>query len=390
MERDLIEDWPGEFSSIIKVCSKSFFAIILFFYFVNYSIFSRLSLFMFFFISLFMLTLERIIIDNVMASKRKRGKGLSRVMLVGNDEKMKDYVTMIREYPEKGMVPVGWFDSGSNDLMDIEVCQGNLIEEIERVNADLVIIGYNLAETKKLNRILIQCYDLLIPVVVLADLPYTFLNNQMEKEKEFNLFYYNSFVMSFTNRVVKRLMDITGALVGMILASPLFIILPIIIKSSSKGPIFYGQERMTRDGESFTMWKFRSMQTDAENGSGAVWAKKNDNRTTSIGQFMRSTSLDEIPQFWNVLIGQMSLVGPRPERPELIEKFKTEIPGYMLRHKMKGGMTGWAQVSGLRGNTSLKKRIEYDLYYIKNWSHLMDIKILFLTFLKGFVNENAY
>jgi lipopolysaccharide/colanic/teichoic acid biosynthesis glycosyltransferase len=132
------------------------------------------------------------------------------------------------------------------------------------------------------------------------------------------------------------------------------------------------------------------MRVDAEKNTGAVWAQKDDPRKTAVGSFLRATSLDEFPQFFNVLAGQMSLVGPRPERPELIEEFKKQIPGYMLRHKMKAGLTGWAQINGWRGNTSLEKRIEYDLYYIKHWSVKLDIRIILLTFIKGFINKNAY
>lgn len=390
MDREVIEDWAEEFSSIIKVCLKSFFAIIIFFYFINYSIFSRLSLFIFLILSLLFLTIERIIIDDSIARSRKKGKRYRKIFLVGDDPNLKEYAAMLQKNPAKGMKPLYWHDSGDLSLEGVFNVKGDLIEEIGRSHADLVILGYNLTESKKLNQVLIRCYDLMTPVVVLADLPYTFLNNQLEKDQEYNIFLYNSFTMSFTNRVFKRMIDMLGALVGFTLGLPLFIILPLIIKLSSKGPVFYGQKRMTRDGKEFLMWKFRSMRTDAEEGSGAVWAQKNDNRTTPIGKIMRATSLDEIPQFWNVLVGQMSLVGPRPERPELIEKFKDEIPGYMLRHKMKAGITGWAQVNGLRGNTSLERRIEFDHYYINNWSILMDIKILFLTFIKGFINENAY
>jgi lipopolysaccharide/colanic/teichoic acid biosynthesis glycosyltransferase len=145
---------------------------------------------------------------------------------------------------------------------------------------------------------------------------------------------------------------------------------------------------MGLDGKSFTMWKFRSMRMDGEYRPG--WTVKDDPRRTAFGTFLRSTSLDELPQLWNVLIGNMSLVGPRPEQPFYVAQFKEEIPAYMLRHKMRAGITGWAQVNGWRGDTSLHKRIECDLYYIRNWSLWLDAKILFLTFWRGFINKNAY
>ena len=163
-----------------------------------------------------------------------------------------------------------------------------------------------------------------------------------------------------------------------------------LVRLSSPGPIFYRQERMGLDGRIFNALKFRSMRLDAEHRTGAVWASKADDRCTPIGQFIRKVSLDELPQLFNVLRGEMSLVGPRPERPVFIEQFKKQIPDYMLRHKVKAGITGWAQINGWRGNTSLEKRIEFDLYYIERWSLWFDIKILFLTIFKGFVYPNAY
>ena len=168
------------------------------------------------------------------------------------------------------------------------------------------------------------------------------------------------------------------------------VLIAIVIKLESRGPLLYKQERMGLDRDVFWMYKFRSMKPGAEKQSGPVWAKEDDDRRTRIGLFLRSTSLDELPQFFNVFVGQMSLVGPRPERPVFVDEFKKSIPFYMLRLKMKAGLTGWAQVNGWRGNTSLEKRIEFDLYYIKNWSLLFDIKILFLTIWKGLINRHAY
>lgn len=190
--------------------------------------------------------------------------------------------------------------------------------------------------------------------------------------------------------VLKRAMDIFGALVGIILFSPIMLILSVLIPLTSKGPILYRQERMGVDGRSFYISKFRSMPTNVEDKTGAVWAKKNENRATWIGSFMRKTSLDELPQLFDVLKGHMSLVGPRPERPVFVDEFRYSVPDYMLRHKVKAGITGWAQVNGWRGDTSIEKRIECDLYYIQNWSIWLDIKIILLTFLKGFISNNAY
>jgi exopolysaccharide biosynthesis polyprenyl glycosylphosphotransferase len=155
------------------------------------------------------------------------------------------------------------------------------------------------------------------------------------------------------------------------------------VRLTSPGAVFYRQERMGLDGRAFNVYKFRSMYEGAEDGTGPVWARDDDPRATAVGRWLRRFDLDELPQFWNVLKGDMSIVGPRPERPYFVEQFKHRIPQYMLRHKVKAGITGWAQVNGWRGNTSLEKRIEYDLYYIENWSVTLDLKIMWLTLFRG-------
>jgi exopolysaccharide biosynthesis polyprenyl glycosylphosphotransferase len=194
-------------------------------------------------------------------------------------------------------------------------------------------------------------------------------------------------ILSLANHYLKRAVDIVGALVGLVLSAPIIAVLAFFIRRESAGPVFYRQVRVGLHGKWFRMYKLRSMKTDAEVDTGALWAVQDDPRRTKIGAFMRETNLDELPQFWNVLIGEMSLVGPRPERPELIAKFEREIPHYNPRHEVRPGMTGWAQVNGLRGNTDLAERIKYDLFYIENWSLWFDVQIMLLTFLR---RHNAY
>ena len=190
--------------------------------------------------------------------------------------------------------------------------------------------------------------------------------------------------------VVKRAEDLVVASIALVSLSWLLGLIALAVKLTSRGPVLFRQERMGLDGRTFQMCKFRSMRVDAEAKTGAVWAQKDDPRRTPIGALLRRTSLDELPQFWNVLRGDMSVVGPRPERPVFIEQFRKTIPGYMLRHKVKSGITGWAQVCGLRGNTSLRKRIQYDLYYIRRWSLGFDVWIMFLTVFRGLVGKHAY
>lgn len=192
------------------------------------------------------------------------------------------------------------------------------------------------------------------------------------------------------NVVVKRVMDILLAMVALCVFGPVMALIALIIKFTSHGPILFRQTRCGLNGKTFEMLKFRSMRIDAEQQTGAVWARKNDDRRTWIGRIIRPTSLDELPQLFNVLWGEMSLVGPRPERPEFIAGFAKSIPFYMARHGMKAGMTGWAQVNGWRGNTSLRKRVQYDLHYITHWTPWFDIRILWLTVFRGFVDKNAY
>ena len=192
------------------------------------------------------------------------------------------------------------------------------------------------------------------------------------------------------NAMLKRIVDIFGALVAIVLFSPVMLFSCIMIKLTSPGPLIYRQTRVGLHNKPFEMYKFRSMAVQTEEKEKKAWTVKNDPRVTGFGKFMRHTSIDELPQLFNILKGDMSLVGPRPERPFFVEKFREEIPRYMVKHQVRPGLTGWAQVNGYRGDTSIRKRIDCDLYYIENWTLGLDFKILFLTFFKGFVNKNAY
>ena len=192
------------------------------------------------------------------------------------------------------------------------------------------------------------------------------------------------------NKFVKRAVDIFGAIVAIILFSPVMLVASVLIKLTAPGPLIFKQERIGLQNKPFYMYKFRSMIVQKESEEKKGWTTKDDPRVTPVGKFIRKTSIDELPQLFNVLKGDMSLVGPRPERPLFVEKFREEIPRYMIKHQVRPGMTGWAQVNGYRGDTSIRKRIEHDLYYIENWTLGLDVKILFLTVFKGFINKNAY
>ncbi len=218
----------------------------------------------------------------------------------------------------------------------------------------------------------------------------TFLAPRTTQLQDLTAVVLNGSALQGYGPLLKRAFDIVFAALFVLVFSPLFVLCALLVRLSSPGPILYRQERMGLDGKTFECLKFRGMRVDAEAGTGPVWARKDDDRTTTVGKWLRRTSLDEIPQFFNVLRGEMSVVGPRPERPVFVSEFRSKIPGYMLRHSAKAGITGWAQINGWRGNTSLEKRIECDLWYLQNWSLLLDVKICLLTPLRGLVHPNAY
>ena len=262
-------------------------------------------------------------------------------------------------------------------------------EVLASEKVDEVILAIPDLHPKKTTEIILACEKELVRFRMVPSL-FEILTSQVELENFYGvtLIGLKQFPLEkLVNRVLKRVLDIAGALFVMIFGCPLFIIIALLIKRDSLGPTFYFQERMGEDGKIFKMIKFRTMVQDAEESTGPVWAAQEDNRRTKIGIFLRRWNLDELPQVVNVLRGAMSMVGPRPERPHFVTEFKESVPRYMSRHKVKSGMTGWAQVNGLRGNTSVIERIKFDLYYLENWSIWFDFQILLRTF---FARKNAY
>ncbi|MDA3955738.1 exopolysaccharide biosynthesis polyprenyl glycosylphosphotransferase, partial [Oceanispirochaeta sp.] len=231
---------------------------------------------------------------------------------------------------------------------------------VKKLNPQSIIIGYSGQKQGKQDKYIKTHYNQVTPIILIPQVNYALIGTTIEDFLGVPLLYINNPSENHFSLISKRLIDIGGSLFGILLLSPMLIVVSLFVKLTSPGPIFYGQERMTVKGRVFKMWKFRSMRQNADKEEGFTWTVENDPRRTWFGTFIRKTSLDEFPQLWNVLKGDMSLVGPRPERPELIEGFKDEIAGYMLRHKMRAGITGWAQINGWRGNTSLEKRIEFD------------------------------
>ena len=340
---------------------------------------------------------SHLLVRTILAEVRKRGFNLRHILIVGSGDLGQSLAERINQHPEFGLKIVGFLSSHPEkigiEINGIKVI--GLYNEIPKIiqlfGVDQLYIALPLNAQDRLEKVLNSLNEETVDVKVVPDL-LRFMNLQTGVEELDGLPIINlaESPLYGWNVILKRISDIIFSVILIVILSPLFILLAIIIKLESIGPIIFWQERVGLDGKLFEMLKFRSMKVDAEEITGPVWASKADNRRTRLGTFLRKTSIDELPQLFNVLIGDMSLVGPRPERPVFVKDFKKSIPKYMLRLKMKAGLTGWAQVNGWRGNTSLDKRIEFDLYYIKNWSLLFDFKIILMTVWKGFVNPNAY
>lgn len=347
----------------------------------------------------FALVSSRLILRNALRALRKRGFRIRKVLIMGEGGEGSAIDTLIDrldKFPELGFSVAGILTPQSSTQMSLrgKPCVGHfsdISKAIEKLEIERVVIALSRAQSQELDGILNSLKDEHVEIQLVPDIhDYMTLGCEMEYFDGLPILSLNDSPLQGWGAWAKRATDVILSLFALLLISPLLMLLAGFIKLTSKGPVLYGQRRMGLDGKTFEMLKFRSMRTDAEDASGPVWAKASDDRRTPIGSFLRSTSLDELPQFWNVLRGEMSLVGPRPERPIFVDRFRGEIPHYMLRHKVKAGITGWAQVNGWRGNTSLSSRIECDLYYIRNWSYLLDWKILWLTIWKGFINRNAY
>ncbi|MDC7222663.1 MAG: exopolysaccharide biosynthesis polyprenyl glycosylphosphotransferase [Spirochaetales bacterium] len=382
--------WTKEMYIVIKSAIQSFMGSILAFFFIRYHVFSRMSMLLFLILLIFFLTAGRVFLHNVLMRLRIKGFNKTTVLLIGRGKEMDAYLELIKNQPSLGIKPIAWYDPPLNRPEEIPVVEGNIKDFLKTHHVDNLVVCSGKDDTVPQSEYRNQIYNLLVPVIILSDRQFNFLNAYVDNLDNLTLFHQNKTAFDMTDRTIKRVMDVAGALAGFVVFAPVFLICPLIIKLTSRGPVIYKQTRMSRDGALFTMYKFRSMPINAEEETGAVWVTKDDDRATGFGKLMRSTSVDELPQLWNILKGEMSLVGPRPERPELIEGFKEKIPGYMLRHKVKGGLTGWAQVNGWRGDTSLYKRVEYDIRYINDWSIWLDLKIIFLTLFRGFIHENAY
>ena len=382
----------------MQLLVKTHLAALLFFILLTYLFseyhYSRAVIGSFALISGFFLLVFRLFLRNLLRALRLHGYNLKHILIVGDGPSVEILLKKIRKFPELGLRVSGILTHETSDLISLQGTPvlghfQDLQEILEKHKPDQVLLALARHQYAELEKILTLLKTETVHIQLLPDITeYITLGCEIEDCDGLPLLTLNQSRLVGFPSIVKRSTDIVLSLLGLILLSPFLLAISLLIKCTSRGSILYRQERMGLDGITFHMIKFRSMEEHAEKLSGAVWASSSDARRTKFGAFLRRTSLDELPQLWNVLLGEMSLVGPRPERPVFIQKFKSEIPHYMLRHKMKAGMTGWAQIHGFRGNTSLAKRIQYDLHYIQNWSYFLDLKILVLTLWKGF--KNAY
>ena len=384
-------------ANIIKANSLGLLILMFTFYMIDESDYSRSTYIMFYVINIILQWCARMLIFTVLRDMREKGLNQKQMICVGYSSAAEEYIDRVLANPQWGYVIRGILDDNipaGTEYKGIKVLGriANLNVILPENRLDEIAITLGLSEYYRLEEIVALCeksgvhtkfipdYNKIIPTK-----PYT---EDILGLPVINIRYVplnNTF-----NALVKRAMDIVGSIVGIIVTSPLMLLMCLIIKLTSPGPLIYKQERVGLHNQTFWMYKFRSMEVQPESEEKKAWTVKNDPRVTPIGKFMRHTSIDELPQLFNILKGNMSLVGPRPERPFFVEKFREEIPRYMVKHQVRPGLTGWAQVNGYRGDTSIRKRIECDLYYIENWSIGLDIKIIFLTFFKGFINKNAY
>lgn len=337
--------------------------------------------------------LERILLRRAQVLLRRRGIGVTRIFVVGSGETAKTLVRRITQNPGLGYRIIGVVSEGksSGEVEGFKIvgALAQFVPLLKKHNPDEVIFALPASAHGQLIPMLVSLQGTRVKYKIVSDL-FGLITSPLESDVLLDMPVFEmkeAPLNAWYNRVLKRTFDFLCALVGILVLSPIWIPIAIGIKLSSPGPILFHQKRVGRDGRVFHMRKFRTMAVGSET---VAFTAKNDPRVTKFGAFLRKTSLDELPQLLNVVTGRMSLVGPRPEVPGLVEKFQKEIPRYFERHQVKSGITGWAQVNGLRGNTSLEERIKYDIYYIENWSLLLDIKIILRTILDILEHEHAY
>lgn len=370
-----VKSYRKELMDIIRANGIGFMIFILVLYFIKQEHFSRQMLCIFFFINISLEFASRYLIRTILWKMRKQGLNQKHILMIGESQMAEQYMDRLRENPKWGYQVFAHL----KDEEKLErILEGNELDE--------VVIALRAEDYGKLERIVDVCekagvHTKMIPDFgnVISTRPY------IEDVQGIPVIHVRRVPLNIMrNRVAKRAVDLIGATVAIILFSPVMLLTVLVVALTEEGSVIYRQERVGLHNQVFYMYKFRSMIMQDEEKEKAEWSTRNDPRITPVGKLIRRTSIDELPQLFNVLKGEMSLVGPRPERPQFVQKFRDENPRYMVKHQVRPGMTGWAQINGYRGDTSIEKRIEYDLYYIENWTMVFDMKILILTIFKGF------
>jgi Undecaprenyl-phosphate glucose phosphotransferase len=359
--------------------------------------YSRAVLGLFFALDVVLVFAGRTAIRRYLEEAWRHGFGVRHALVVGAGRLGHAVVEKLHEHPEAGLRAIGFVDDDPDKrgtrFLGVPVL-GTTSEAariVDERGADTVFLALPLEAHRTMLAVLKEVARTIADVRVIPDLlQYITFRAGVEDMDGLPVVHLTQVPLTGWMSLVKRTLDLLLSGLALVALSPVYAVIALAIRLSDGGPVLYRQRRMGLDGRPFDILKFRSMVVDAERGSGPTWASPDDERRTPVGALLRRSSLDELPQLWNVLRGEMSLVGPRPERPEFVREFKEKFPQYMLRHRVRAGITGWAQVHGWRGNTSLSKRIEYDLYYIENWSLALDFRILWMTFRHGFHHRNAY
>ncbi len=357
--------------------------------------FSRLVFLYFWGMATVFTVVQRSFLRFLLRELRRKGYNLRYMLIVGAGKVAGDMVSRIRLHQEIGVQLIGCLSKEGAERrgpggLPVVGRYSDLKDFLGRMDMDQVVVALPLEDHQMLPEIMSQLQDSMVDIKIVPDLyQFASIGGAIEEFEGLPVISLQECPLDGINLFTKRAIDLAIATVCLVVISPLMVLVAAMVKLTSRGPVFYKQERVSFDGSRFSILKFRTMYVDAE-VHGPGWTRPGDARVTPLGRLLRCTSLDELPQLLNVLRGDMSIVGPRPERPVFIEEFRRRVPRYMLRHKVPAGITGWAQVHGWRGDTSIDKRIEYDLYYIENWSVFLDLKILGLTLVNGFKNRNAY
>lgn len=383
--------------SIIKANAMGLLMLVTFLFITAQVDYSRYLLAMFAVFSTIFSTIERIIFRQSLRLIRSKGFNIKYILMVGGGVLGEKVANKLNQREYLGYDIIGFLDDNiekGHKIADSQVIGtiDDLCDVILTNQVDKVIITISPRHYVLLESIIDLCERYGVKAEIVPDyyryFPAKHYIDMIDDIPIIDVRYVP--LDSSFKKVIKRISDLLFAVIGITVLSPVLLITAIIIKLSSPGPIIFKQERIGFNRKKFVMYKFRSMKIQDKEAEKHRWTVKDDPRTTKFGSFIRKTSIDELPQLFNILKGDMSLIGPRPERPYFVEKFREEVPDYMIKHHVRPGMSGWAQVHGWRGNTSIKKRIEFDIYYVENWTLFLDVKIFFLTLIKGLINNNAY